>query len=97
MNADRVEQLGVAVEDQRDPVGHVKARVPTTVLDDVDDLTGQALGAQRAVDLQLERDRMRAFALDLVALERLHAEQQVVGSERVLRAADVDCDPPAVT
>ena len=39
-----------------------------------------ALAAQLVVERQLQRDRVRALALELVALERLHREQQVVGA-----------------
>ena len=51
-----------------------------------DDLARPALDAQLVVDLELERDRVRALALDLVALERLHRDQQVVGVELVVVA-----------
>ena len=40
--------------------------------------------AQRVVERQVERDGVRALALELVALERLHREQQVVGAEVVV-------------
>ena len=39
---------------------------------------------------------MGALALDLVALERLHADQQVFGSELVVAARDRDCHRLAV-
>ena len=58
------------------------------VLDRVHDLARQALAAQLLVELELQRDGVRALALELVALERLHREHQVVGAELVVVAVD---------
>ena len=46
----------------------------------VHDLARQALAAQLVVERELERHRVRALALELVALQRLQREQQVVGA-----------------
>ena len=61
-------------------------------LDGADDVAGEALEAQLVVELELERHRVRALALDLVALERLHRHEQVVGVELVVVARDRDPD-----
>ena len=60
------------------------------VLHGVDDLAREALAAQLVVEVQVERDGVRALALELVALERLHRELEVVGAERVVLAVDDD-------
>ena len=56
----------------------------------VHDLAREPLAAQLVVQLQVQRHRVRAGALDLVAVERLQHELDVVGAERVLLAVDVD-------
>ena len=91
-----LEQLGVAAERELDPVGDLEAGRLARVLDGVDDLAREALADQLVVELELERHRVRALALELVALERLHREQQVVGAELVVVAVDADADAPVV-
>ena len=51
---------------------------------------------QLVVELELERDGVRALALELVALERLHRELEVVGAELVVVPVDVDADRAAL-
>ena len=82
------EQLGVAAERELDPVLDLEAAGLARVLDRVHDLAREALAPQLVVELELERHRVRALALELVALERLHGEQQVVGAELVIVAVD---------
>ena len=96
VRARRVEQLVVAAERQRDAVLDREARGLARVLDRVDDLAREALAPQLVVERQVERHRVRALALELVALERRECEQQVVGAQLVLGAVDVDADRPAV-
>ncbi len=62
----------------------------------MDDLAGEALAEQLVVELELERDGVPGFGLDLVALERLQGQGQLVGAEGVLVAVDVDADLAAV-
>src|SRR4051812_28862766 len=64
------EQVAVAAERELDPVLDLEARALAGVLDRVDDLAGEALAAQRVVELELQGDGVRALALELVALER---------------------------
>ena len=64
------------------------------VLHRAHDLAREHLAAQLVVEREVERDRVRRLALDLVALERLEAQLQVVGVELVLGAVDVDADRP---
>ena len=71
MGAGGVEQLLVAPEGQRDPILDVEAGVLASRLHRVHDLASEALAAQRVVELQVERHRVRPGALHLVALERL--------------------------
>ena len=52
--------------------------------------------AQLVVELELQRDGVRALALELVALERAHGQREVVRPELVVVAVDVDPDAPAV-
>ena len=61
----------------------------------MDDLARQPLAAQLVVELELERHGVRALALELVAVERLHRELQVVGPELVVVAVDADADARA--
>ena len=89
------EQRLVAVERELDAVRDVEPGVLARGLDRVDDLAREPLAAQLVVELELERDGVRAGALDLVALERLHHELEVVRPELVLGALDVDADGAA--
>jgi hypothetical protein len=54
------------------------------------------LAAQLVVELELQRDRVRALALELVAVERRMASVQVVRAELVVVAIHVDPDAAAV-
>ena len=96
MATGRIQKLLVAVERQDDPVGDVEVGGSPSGLYRVNDLACPALDPQVLVDLELERHGVRAFALDLVARQRLHRDEQVLGAERVLGAADVDPDRPPV-
>ena len=87
------EQLGVAAEGERDPVGDLEAGLLAGVLDGVDDLAGEALAAQLVVELELERDGVARLRLDLVALERLQGEGDVVGAEGVVGRRRSRCRP----
>ena len=66
------------------------------VLDGVDDLAREHLRDQLVVELELQRDRVRALALELVAVERAHGQREVVRAELVLVPVDVEADTPAV-
>src|SRR3954454_10683278 len=88
--AGRGEELVVAIEAERDPVGDLEARLLARLLDRADDLAGQALAAELVIEVELERHGVAGLGLHLVALERLHDEGDVVGGEGVLLA--VDCD-----
>ena len=90
------EQLLVAAERSSIRSSTCRPGALARVLDRVDDLARQALAPQLVVELELERDRVRALALELVALERLHRERQVVGAELVVVAVDADPDAAAV-
>ena len=96
MLARGLDQVAVAAEQELDPVLDLEAGGLARVLDRVDDLARQALAAQLVVELELERHRVRALALELVALERAHREHQVVVGELVVVPVDGDRDAAAV-
>src|SRR5256885_1422213 len=79
----------VARQPERDPVRHVEPGVLARALDRVDDLAREPLADQVLVERELQRNRVRALALELVAVERLHREQQVLRREAMLRAVEV--------
>jgi hypothetical protein len=62
----------------------------------VHDLAREPLAPQLVVELQVERHRVRALALELVALERLQREREVLGAELVVVALDADRHSAAV-
>ena len=90
------EELRVAAELQPDPVLDLQPGALARVLDRVHDLAREPLAAQLVVELEVERDGVRALALELVALERLQRQRQVVGAELVVVALDADRDAAAV-
>ena len=93
--SDRQERL-VAAERQRDPVLDGEAGVAPRDLHGVHDLARLALAPQRLVERQVQRDRMAALALDAVALEREHRDQEVLGRQLVVAPVDGDGDRAAV-
>jgi hypothetical protein len=90
------EQLGVAVEAQLDPVLDREPGRLAGGLDGVDDLSGVPLADQLLVELELERHGVGALALELVARERLHGQQQVARLQLVLLGLDVETDRHAL-
>ena len=92
MRAGGRQQLLVAAEGEADAVLDGQPGVAARRLHGVDDLAGQALAAQLVVEDQVERHRVRALALELVALQRLHDQLEVVGAELVVVAVDRDPD-----
>ena len=71
----RVDQRLVAVQRERDPVGDVEAGLLPCELHGADDVAREPLAPQVVVQLELDRDGVRALALDLVALERPHRDE----------------------
>src|SRR4051812_10870271 len=94
MRAGGGEQLRVAVERERDAILDREAGRLARVLHRVDDLAREPLAAQVVVEGELECDRMRALALELIALERRHRELEVLRGELVVVAVDRDADRP---
>ncbi len=86
----------VAVERQLDAVLDREARVAPSVLHRVHDVARAPLRAQLVVDREVERDRVRAFALDAEALGRAHDQLHVLGVQRVIAATDGDAELAAV-
>ena len=52
----RVEQLGIAVQSQEDPVGDLEPGVASRALDGVDDLARKALAAKLGIELEGQGD-----------------------------------------
>ena len=90
------EQLVVAAERERDPVLDGQAGRLARALDRVDHLAREALAHELRVERELEGDRVRALALELVAVQGLEHEQQVLRAQAVIVALDRDPDLPAV-
>src|SRR5215217_1147994 len=96
VRADGAEQLAVAAELEPDAVLDGEAGRLARVLDGVHDLAHEPLAAEVVVELELERHGVRALALELVAGERAHGEDEVVGAELVVVAVDAHADAGAV-
>jgi hypothetical protein len=92
VGADGVQRLLVAAEAQVDAVRDLEARVLARDLDLAQDGAREALGAQRVVDLEVERDGVPALALQAVALGRLERQEEVVLGELVVGALDLHDD-----
>src|ERR671937_2179469 len=86
----------VAAERQHDAVLDGQTGRLAGVLHGVDDLAREALAAEVVIEGELQGDGVRPLALELVALERLHRQEQVVGGEVVVVAVDGDADRAAL-
>ena len=62
----------------------------------MDDLAREPFAPQVVVEGELERHRMRALALQLVAVERRHRQHQVVAAQLMVVAVERDADAAAL-